>query len=302
MDFEKACNILEISKSHTSNCIKKSYYKLALKYHPDKGGDIDKFKEINIAYNFLISEHHDQYNSLNKQFDDLNISYSNLIKKMINWMSPGTFNNLFIETSILSILKNCEKLSLKMFEQMNIQKSLKVYEIFKRYQIILMIDKDMLKKMEDMIKNKFSNDNIYILNPTINDILNDRIYKLEIDNVDTIYFPLWHTKKMVKYPDTSNNILILSEPDISNNICISKNNDIFYSTNIDINSLFTNEFIDLFIGNKKFQIFGKDLVITKETQIKKYNNCGILKMNKENMFDQSKRGDIYIEITLVNSI
>lgn len=33
--------------------IKKSYRKKALKMHPDKGGDPDKFKELSVAYEVL---------------------------------------------------------------------------------------------------------------------------------------------------------------------------------------------------------------------------------------------------------
>ena len=45
--------ILEIDKSASQDEIKKSYRKLALKYHPDKGGDQDKFKKLNEAYQTL---------------------------------------------------------------------------------------------------------------------------------------------------------------------------------------------------------------------------------------------------------
>lgn len=34
--------------------IKKAYRSLALKYHPDRGGNINKMKEINSSYDFLI--------------------------------------------------------------------------------------------------------------------------------------------------------------------------------------------------------------------------------------------------------
>ena len=74
---------------------------------------------------------------------------------------------------------------------------------------------------------------------------------------------------------------------------------LFVQMDINIYELFSNEFVIVNIGDKEFKIHGKDVTLSKETQIKKYKNCGILKINKENMFDQSKRGDIYIEINLV---
>lgn len=45
--------ILGISKSASADEIKKAFRKLAVKYHPDKGGDEAKFKEINEAYEVL---------------------------------------------------------------------------------------------------------------------------------------------------------------------------------------------------------------------------------------------------------
>ncbi len=46
-------DVLELNKNATADEIKKSYKKLALKYHPDRGGDEKKFKEITEAYETL---------------------------------------------------------------------------------------------------------------------------------------------------------------------------------------------------------------------------------------------------------
>ena len=296
MNYDKACEVLGISRKNTREMIltdgKKAYYKLALKYHPDKGGDVDKFREINEAWEIIkeikgIKE--DKYQDF---------SYSDLMKNVVNWVMPGTFDNLFIDTSLISILKNCKEMSFIMLEQMNINKALKAYELLRKYKDIFMIENDVLEKMEKIIQSKMSNDNIYIVNPSIDDILNDKIYKLDL-NDETIYFPLWHRKRIIKHPDQSNNILIVSQPDISNNIFISKNNDIFYSINCDVQTVFRNQCIHINIGHQVFKIDSKDITLTNESQIKKFKNQGILKINKENMFDQSKRSDIYIEITLI---
>lgn len=45
--------ILGVTKSSSPDEIKKAYRKLAMQHHPDKGGDHEKFKEINEAYQVL---------------------------------------------------------------------------------------------------------------------------------------------------------------------------------------------------------------------------------------------------------
>jgi molecular chaperone DnaJ len=63
--------VLGVDKSATGEEIKKSYRKLAHKYHPDKGqGDDVKFKEVNEAYQVLSSsEKRAQYDQYGQTFD-----------------------------------------------------------------------------------------------------------------------------------------------------------------------------------------------------------------------------------------
>jgi DnaJ family protein A protein 2 len=52
-DTTKFYKLLEIERNATDAEIKKAYRKLAVKHHPDKGGDPEKFKEISKAYEVL---------------------------------------------------------------------------------------------------------------------------------------------------------------------------------------------------------------------------------------------------------
>lgn len=52
-DTTKFYKLLEVDKGAGTDEIKKAYRKLAVKHHPDKGGDPEKFKEITRAYEVL---------------------------------------------------------------------------------------------------------------------------------------------------------------------------------------------------------------------------------------------------------
>ncbi len=64
-------NILGVDKTATQEEIKKAYRKLAHQYHPDKkGGDENKFKEINEAYQILSSkEKRSKYDTFGNNFE-----------------------------------------------------------------------------------------------------------------------------------------------------------------------------------------------------------------------------------------
>lgn len=64
--------VLGITKQASQEEIKKAFHKLAHKYHPDKGGDEKKFKEINEAYQVLSdAQKRQQYDQFGKSFDQM---------------------------------------------------------------------------------------------------------------------------------------------------------------------------------------------------------------------------------------
>lgn len=99
MDNKNLYKILGLSNNASKNDIKKSYYNLARKYHPDKNKEADaeeKFKEVSFAYEILIDdEKKKQYDSFNQEnqvsfYDTFIVSFanvsgnSNTLKQLIN--------------------------------------------------------------------------------------------------------------------------------------------------------------------------------------------------------------------------
>lgn len=67
-------SVLGVSKSASEDEIKQAYRKLAKQHHPDRGGDENKFKAINEAYDYIknppAEDPHEQHNPWNG-FDDM---------------------------------------------------------------------------------------------------------------------------------------------------------------------------------------------------------------------------------------
>ena len=144
MNCDKACEILQISRKHTQDCVKKAYYKMALKYHPDKYKDEkvqgEKFKEIKMAYEFLSNEH--KYDE--KETYD-NISYKDIFKSFMKHFSPeSNLDDIFLNTTFDSIINNYDTISLKIFERLSKEKANQVYNIVNNFGSILSIDSELI--------------------------------------------------------------------------------------------------------------------------------------------------------------
>ena len=294
MDYNEACRILEISEKHTEECIKRGYHRMALKHHPDKGGDPEKFKKILEAKNKLMN----QYRKVPLQKDiNYNITFSELLSKLLRQIAPDVeWDSIFIDTTFNEILKGCHDISLKVFTRLKKDRAIKIYEILSKYNEIFCLKVETLNSMKEIIKEKMKDDNIIILQPKIKDLMNDKIYKLELG--ETIhYVPLWHNEL---YFDVSDNDLIVQIiPDIDSNIVIGPNNDIAMDYELHLLDAYRNETRDIYMGGSKFTINTNELKLTEQKQVFTFKNRGLLRIDTNDIFDSSKRGDVYIAIKLI---
>ena len=300
MNYEKACNILDINEKDATldECVKKAYFRMALRYHPDKYKEDngEKFKEIKLAYDFLTENKRNT-----RGFDyvniDENIDYKELIKMCINYFSPETnWDNLFVDTSFQGIMKDCQSVSFKIFDKLNKNKAKQVYDFLYKFKFVLGIEEELLNSFKEKLQKKMVYDNIIILNPTLAVLFNDNIFKLEVDDKE-FYVPLWHHELHFSLQDKD--LIVRCEPEIPENVWINERNDIYLTIQISINELFEKGFHEFEVGEKLIKIESESLKITKEKQIVLLKEKGILKINEEHTYDASVRGDIYVEVFLV---
>lgn len=327
--FQDYLDSLELTYDElTKDKIKKQYYKLALKYHPDKNGNSveanERFKAINEAYLFLMDEYNEDTPIINNEETEMNSNtnftfvsllsskntefYINLLSSFISSIIKGNLN-----VTIVSIIKNIvisasNTLNKNIVSELNSldkYQLIEIYTLLCRYQDVFHIKQETLEFVSLLIKDKYKNDEIIMLTPSITDLLNDNLYKLNIDG--GIYLvPLWHNEVYFDAKDTNSHnnnnnkeIIVLCKPSLPNDVSIDENNNLYCKLSIKLTNLkISSQDVSLHLGDKEFFIPLQYLHLVSE-QIYKIKNKGILVINEENIYDDKIRGDIIVKILLV---
>ena len=289
MNYHKACDILKLGLSYDEKELKTTYYKLALKYHPDKckeKGAEEKFKKIKEAYEYLLK--HKDFKPING-YDN----YKIIIKDAIKILIPGiNWNDTFIDSTIHGILNGCTKVSLKIFKKISKDKQMEIYLFLSNYSEIFNIKKDILERMLEIIKTNLKGDNIIILNPNIEDLLNSTIYKLKVSE-RTFYIPLWW--KELTYDLSGNDIIVQCIPELEPHITIDDNNNIICKFEGSIKEVFENKEVKIKLGGKILTIPAEELKI-QEYQTYVFREEGISLENDKDIYETGRKGNIYIDI------
>lgn len=318
MNYNLACKTLNLQNDFNVKDLKNNYYSLALKHHPDRNLDKDtteKFQNIQSAYNYLNryiekNKHNNQNNQNNKSNktnitrdcrenkdnidnvnNNFNYGYSYILKEFLTNIVKSNFDyEQFIELITNANITN------EILRKLPKATILEFQNILKKYSKLLNVNKTIIDKIDSISNEYTKNDKIIVLTPTLSNLLNCEVNKLEFKN-EIYYIPYWHHELVY---DLSNNLLIIRcEPKLPDCASIDKLNNLYINLSTTITSIINSNNIDLVIDNKKYYIPIDKLKIVKQQRYE-IKNMGIPLIDISNIYSVSKLGSIFVDITFTD--
>jgi hypothetical protein len=332
MNYKTACLFLNINTTENEDCsitqeeIKQKYRIKALQYHPDKNHSPDavsKFQEINESYEYLMkyegfmddeNEYLDIDETTNMNDTSGNIFYRFFMKNNYNnilfsflriILKDEETTNLF-HTIIMRITNVCQETAIETMSQINPETLSKIYMILKKYKDVLHLREDFMENIERIVLEKekmemtsnmdttTENKEYIILNPLLDDLIDNNLYRLTLNGF-TYAIPLWHSDLI--YDNSGCDIHVKCFPILPENMYIDEDNDIIVHLEYLIQDIWEKERLKVNIGKCELFIDVNELKIKKQQTIC-FMNQGISKINTKDIYDISKKSNIYLNITI----
>jgi DnaJ domain len=311
MKFVSSCLVLGLDGLEpaeiTIERLKKHYRMKALQYHPDKNKAVNasaKFQEIHDAYEYLMkyqgfwvicaeNDSSDYYEEDDKEQQTRSGYQWILMSFLKNILKEETRSSLYY-TILNKIATTCEKTALDTLAKLEKTTLLKIYDILNKYRDSLHFSETFITNVEELIKDKMKDDECIILNPTIDDLIEDNLYKLTVQ--DKVYIiPLWHHELI--YDNAGNDLIIKCNPILPENIEIDANNNLHINVAFKMSDIWDKKMVDIDMGRHIFSVPPSTFKLIKHQTIL-CQKQGISRMNVTDIFDITRKSDIYLNVTL----
>ena len=329
--------------------LNKRFHILALKHHPDKIGnnghcDDELFKQINQAHK-LVKEYTfaDTADAGFKENSDYSSIFGIFVKSLLFKLAKKPMhpeqNELNINAIIQTIISKGIQSAVILFRSMDKHSCVAIYEILSENQELFSISREILDELNAIVESKMKNDTIINLNPTILDMLLDKVYILR-ENGHSYYIPLWHSQLHFKLkniaaaggaettdeaaaavdtdtdtdapadatPADEAEMIVLCNPELPSHITIDEHNNIFINNvDVDIYELFYNQVIHITIDDDTkaqgfiYELYAGDVCFQTKTKqcIRLYGSNGLSRVSNSDIYNASNKSNVYAVFRLV---
>jgi hypothetical protein len=333
-DMESEIDLGELYKIKKTY-LKKQYRKFALASHPDKNEGIspESFQKVKDAYDLLTKE----LDGERRELEELDLSESDLsdpdlttfsiippyLSKIITGITQSSFfeeNSEMIETILDKVFIICEKQMIKWLENIELHKYKIAYKVLKKFRYLFRLSDEFYLLLEELDKKRMNmtiNINVQntksileqtvqnietlhiLLEPTIEDVLEDMIYSLWKDGKQYL-IPLWHHELV--YDHFGNDLFIQIEPFVlPESLWIDCENHVHRSMEFSLVELFElsqqEKELEIRFGKKKVYLLPSELTLNPK-QTYTWKREGIAKIQEERVYDSSERGDLILEVVI----
>ena len=262
--------------------LNKRYHLLALKHHPDKAGSGDsieasatatateRFKEINDAHKRVK----DYFYSSDADIKDAETGYDSILQLFIQTIlvkmtstatataTSGATDASAIQSLIHMIITKGIQSGITMFRNMEKHSCITIYDLLSKNQDLFGISREMMDELSRIVEEKTGEDLVVRLNPSLLDMLLDRVYILQ-ENGHSYYIPLWHSELHFKKAGAAaaaaaagagdaleHEVIVLCDPELPENVNIDDDNNLFISLDVDIRELFVKQIVPVYINDE----------------------------------------------------
>ena len=321
MTKERAYRLLDIhSGMATLDEIKTQYKIFALKYHPDKNKDSDateRFQQIREAYEYLTKYHSNTDSGSSSDYGGSSSDYGSPTdygspsdygsptdyKTMIgSFLSSVFFQQTDSETDIKTelcrlvvskILGLCEKRALEYIEKIDRTTLGKIYVILEKYRDAFHISDAVMERILEILSKKTE---CVLLNPFLDDLMDDNLYKIT-ENGQTFIVPLWHHELV--YDNSGEDFMVRCCPVLPEHMEMDEDNNIYVYLTYSLSELWVKDTITVPFGKTTLECKTNQLYISNQPQTIRLRNRGISHIHPTSMFDNSVRKDVLLVIQIV---
>lgn len=299
MNYNEACDILEIDYDHDPADIKKQYRIMALQYHPDKNESLDatkKFQEIQEAYQYLLHNDPDPDRDPDRDEDgdDPVYSYRSLLVSFFKKIVENEHGNHLFCTIVEKLSSMCEESALEAIRKLDKNMLINTYKFIVVHRKVLHFSEYFVERISEIISEKIGHDECIVLNPTIDDLFDNNLFGLKVNGL-TYIVPLWHHELV--YDNSGNDIYVRCEAVMPEGVTLLPNNNVRIKLHLTIQELWENEGHTFSIGKKEFHLSSAKVALTPR-QLIALNDCGISRTNTKNIYDIHNKSDIIIDLNL----